>query len=47
MAFLYRMVSFGLEDFAKRYGALKPFQFVDVVALAGDKSDNIPGFSCI
>ncbi|KAJ8493037.1 hypothetical protein OPV22_014758 [Ensete ventricosum] len=37
------MVSFGLEDFAKRYGALKPFQFVDVVALAGDKSDNIPG----
>lgn len=37
------MVSFGLEDFAKRYGALKPSQFVDVVALAGDKSDNIPG----
>ncbi|XP_038983528.1 5'-3' exonuclease isoform X2 [Phoenix dactylifera] len=37
------MVSFGLEDFAKRYGALQPSQFVDVVALAGDKSDNIPG----
>ncbi|XP_072989980.1 uncharacterized protein [Typha latifolia] len=37
------MTSFGLEDFAKRYGALKPSQFVDVVALAGDKSDNIPG----
>lgn len=37
------MVSFGLEDFAKKYGALKPAQFVDVVALAGDKSDNIPG----
>ncbi|WOL03052.1 hypothetical protein Cni_G11772 [Canna indica] len=37
------MVSFGLEDFAKRYGSLQPSQFVDVVALAGDKSDNIPG----
>ncbi|KAM0949880.1 putative DNA-directed DNA polymerase [Dioscorea sansibarensis] len=37
------MVSFGIEDFVKRYGALKPSQFVDVVALAGDKSDNIPG----
>jgi len=38
------MVSFGLEDFAKKYGALKPSQFVDVVALVGDKSDNIPGW---
>lgn len=37
------MVSFGLEDFAKKYGALKPSQFVDVIALVGDKSDNIPG----
>uniref|UniRef100_A0A1D1ZIK2 DNA polymerase I n=1 Tax=Anthurium amnicola TaxID=1678845 RepID=A0A1D1ZIK2_9ARAE len=37
------MVSFGLEDFAERYGTLKPSQFVDVVALAGDQSDNIPG----
>ncbi|XP_042462796.1 DNA polymerase I-like isoform X2 [Zingiber officinale] len=37
------MVSFGLEDFAKRYGDLKPSQFVDIAALAGDKSDNIPG----
>nr|CAD1837345.1 unnamed protein product [Ananas comosus var. bracteatus] len=37
------MASFGMEDFARRYGALKPSQFVDVVALAGDKSDNIPG----
>lgn len=27
----------------KRYGALKPSQFVDVVALSGDKADNIPG----
>ncbi|CAN6485419.1 unnamed protein product [Victoria cruziana] len=37
------VVSFGLEDFAKRFGALKPHQMVDVVGLAGDKADNIPG----
>ncbi|KAL5208980.1 hypothetical protein ABZP36_004603 [Zizania latifolia] len=37
------MVSFGVEDFVKRYGALKPSQFVDVLALSGDKADNIPG----
>ncbi|KAI5658003.1 hypothetical protein M9H77_26796 [Catharanthus roseus] len=39
----FEMVSFGLEDFAEKYGTLKPSQFVDVVALVGDKSDNIPG----
>lgn len=37
------MVSFGMEDFAKRYGDLKPSQFVDVISLMGDKADNIPG----
>lgn len=37
------MVSFGVEDFAKRYGTLEPSQFVDVLALVGDRSDNIPG----
>lgn len=37
------MVSFGLEEFAERYGTLKPSQFVDVISLVGDKSDNIPG----
>ncbi|CAA7400375.1 unnamed protein product [Spirodela intermedia] len=41
------MVSFGLEDFAERYGTLKPSQFVDVVALMGDQSDNIPGVNGI
>lgn len=32
-----------MEDFAKKYGSLKPSQFVDIVALVGDQSDNIPG----
>lgn len=41
---LHRMVSFGIEDYAKKYGALKPSQFVDLVSLEGDSSDNIPGF---
>lgn len=39
------MSSFGMEDFAKKYGTLEPSQFVDVISLVGDKSDNIPGFS--
>nr|KJB29921.1 hypothetical protein B456_005G123800 [Gossypium raimondii] len=39
----YEMVSFGMEDFSKRYGDLKPSQFVDVVSLVGDRCDNIPG----
>ncbi|KAL0322742.1 UNVERIFIED_CONTAM: DNA polymerase I [Sesamum angustifolium] len=37
------MSSFGMEDFAKKYGTLNPSQFVDVISLVGDKSDNIPG----
>ncbi|KAL6342377.1 hypothetical protein AAG906_009050 [Vitis piasezkii] len=39
----FEMTSFGMEDFAKRYGNLEPSQFVDVISLVGDKSDNIPG----
>jgi len=42
--FLNRMVSFGVEDFANRYGGLKPSQFADMIALSGDRSDNIPGY---
>uniref|UniRef100_A0A3Q7FL13 5'-3' exonuclease domain-containing protein n=1 Tax=Solanum lycopersicum TaxID=4081 RepID=A0A3Q7FL13_SOLLC len=37
------MVSFGMEEFAEKYGGLKPSQFVDLTSLMGDKSDNIPG----
>ncbi|KAK1270454.1 hypothetical protein QJS04_geneDACA014188 [Acorus gramineus] len=40
---LHRMVSFGIENFVERYGDLKPSQFVDLISLVGDKSDNIPG----
>ncbi|XP_071736286.1 uncharacterized protein [Rutidosis leptorrhynchoides] len=39
----FDMVSFGMEDFAKKYGAIQPSQFVDVMALVGDRADNIPG----
>lgn len=41
------MFSFGMEDFAKKYGTLKPSQFVDVISLVGDKADNIPGSSML
>ncbi|KAL2507164.1 5'-3' exonuclease family protein [Forsythia ovata] len=37
------MTSFGMEDFAKKYGTLEPSQFVDVMSLVGDRADNIPG----
>lgn len=35
-------VVYGLEELAERYG-LRPDQFVDLKALIGDTSDNIPG----
>ncbi|XP_054812401.1 uncharacterized protein LOC129313384 isoform X3 [Prosopis cineraria] len=38
-----QIVSFGVEEFTKRFGALKPSQFADMIALSGDRSDNIPG----
>lgn len=37
------IVSFGLEEFHARFQNLQPSQFVDVLALMGDKVDNIPG----
>ncbi|KAI5071169.1 hypothetical protein GOP47_0013420 [Adiantum capillus-veneris] len=37
------IVSFGLEEFQERFGDLNPSQFVDVLALTGDRIDNIPG----
>ncbi|XP_034200984.1 DNA polymerase I isoform X2 [Prunus dulcis] len=39
----FDMVSFGMEEFAIKYGSLQPSQFVDVISLVGDKCDNIPG----
>ncbi|KAI5065178.1 hypothetical protein GOP47_0019873 [Adiantum capillus-veneris] len=41
------IVSFGLEEFHARFGDLSPSQFVDILALMGDKIDNIPGVSGI
>ncbi|GAB2265200.1 hypothetical protein Dimus_000268 [Dionaea muscipula] len=43
----HEMISFGLEEFAGKYGTLKPSQFVDMIALVGDRSDNIPGVAGI
>ncbi|XP_061373439.1 uncharacterized protein LOC133315785 [Gastrolobium bilobum] len=42
-----QMASFGVEDFEKRYGGLKPSQFADMISLSGDRSDNIPGVNGI
>ncbi len=36
---------YGLEEVQERYGGLTPAQFIDMKALVGDTSDNIPGVS--
>ena len=35
--------AYGVAEVAKRYGGLNPQQFLEMKALAGDSSDNIPG----
>ncbi len=37
------MRSFDIEKTVKRFGGLEPYQIPDYKALAGDKSDNLPG----
>jgi 5'-3' exonuclease len=37
------IVSFGLEEFAQKFGSIQPAQYLDVLALMGDKVDSIPG----
>ena len=34
---------YGVAEVAERYGGLNPEQFLDMKALVGDSSDNIPG----
>lgn len=42
----YALVPYSQADFEEEFG-LQPEQFVDVLALAGDASDNVPGVSGI
>ncbi|EFN53820.1 hypothetical protein CHLNCDRAFT_136540 [Chlorella variabilis] len=42
----YALVPYSQTDFENEYG-LQPEQFVDVLALAGDASDNVPGVAGI
>ena len=39
----HKMRSFDIEKTVKRFGGLEPYQIPDYKALAGDKSDNLPG----
>lgn len=39
------IISFGLKEFAERFGDIQPSQYLDVLALMGDTVDNIPGVS--
>jgi DNA polymerase-1 len=39
----YSLVPYSEEDFTEEWGGLEPSQFVDVLSLMGDSSDNVPG----
>lgn len=43
----YSLLPYTQDDFSKDWDGLKPAQFVDVLALMGDASDNVPGVSGI
>lgn len=37
------IVPFGLKEFQERFGDIQPWQYLEVLALQGDKVDSIPG----
>lgn len=37
------IVQFGVKEFQERFGDIQPWQHLEVLALMGDKVDNIPG----
>jgi 5'-3' exonuclease len=39
----YALLPYTEADFAEEWGGLSPAQFIDLLALAGDASDNVPG----
>lgn len=43
----YSLLPYTQDDFSRDWDGLKPAQFVDVLALMGDASDNVPGVSGI